>query len=77
MTLTKRLPLLPTFANGLSARDFIPSAWNQYAGEAGAFVAASRCGQFEAIAEPLRQNGWQFWLVRTVDGETIQEGYCA
>jgi len=69
-------PVLPTFSNGLSAKDFNRPAWNKYAGEAGGFVAESRDGQFEVIAEPLK-SGWQFWLVRISDGETIQEALCA
>ena len=77
MQMTKQnQPVLPAFSNGLTAKDFNRPSWNKYAGEAGGFVAESRDGQFEAIAEPL-QSGWQFWLVRTSDGETLQETSCA
>lgn len=68
----KKLSPIPSFTNGLTAKDFIRPTWSEYAGEAGGFIAESRDGQFEAIAEP-RKNGWQFWLVRTCNGETIQE----
>lgn len=69
-------PTLPTFANGLTAQDFKRATWSQFAGEAGAYVAESVCGRFEAVAEPL-QGGWRFWIVRTDDGETLQEASCA
>lgn len=66
---------LPVFSNGLTAKDFSRPVWNQYAGESGGFVAESRDGRFEAIAEPLK-SGWRFWLVRTDDGATIQGATC-
>lgn len=69
-------PLVPSFTNGLTAHSFAQPAWSEYAGESGAFVSASNCGHFEAIAQPLN-GGWQFWLVRTSDGLTIQEVSCA
>jgi hypothetical protein len=67
----KTLIRLPQFANGLSSGDFHRPKWDKHAGESGAFVAASLDGSHEAIAEPLG-TGWHFWLVRTIDGETIQ-----
>lgn len=52
------LPVIPAFNRGLL---FNKPAWNKFAGESGAYVAESRCRQFEAIAEPI-QGGWQFWF---------------
>jgi hypothetical protein len=70
------LALLPTFPSGLAVQDFNRPKWSEYVGRSGGFMAQSRDGQFEAIAEPLAGR-WQFWLVRITDGEMIQEMLCA
>lgn len=49
---------------------FTSPKWDKFSGEHGAYVATSLDGKLDAIAEPLN-GGWQFWLVRTSDGETI------
>ncbi len=71
-------PILPAFSSGLTAQHFKKPVWNTFAGEAGAFVAESNDGKFEAIAEPIK-DGWRFWLVPVADPENAlcMEETCA
>lgn len=66
-----KLYRIPTFPKRRHLT-FGPIRWSKFAGRAGAWLAVSGCGHFELIAEPLGV-GWQFWLVRSADGVTVDE----
>lgn len=53
---------------------FTGFSFEPFAGRAGAFVARSLDDKQEAIAERL-ETGWQLWIVRTIDGETLWERF--
>lgn len=71
----KTLPIIPAFNRGLM---FAAPTWDKFAGVAGAYVAESLCGQFEAMAEPV-PCGWRCWLVPVDDPENAlcMEEVCA
>ena len=56
----------PRIFPGLANLSYSEPVWNEFAGEAGAFVSGSTCGLYEAMAEPMPY-GWRFWLVPVND----------
>lgn len=71
-------PVLTVTVPKFGLRTFTKPAWDKFAGEAGAYVAESSCGQFEAQAEPI-PGGWRLWVVPVNDPENslCVEDVCA
>ena len=75
-TMTLELQQLPSVPACLGS--FKKPWYDPLCGERGAWVAGSVNGQLMAVAE-RKHDRWIFWLVRMLDGETLdcQEVACA